>query len=70
MQTDSDRTSPEAIARELTELATRAYGAEAVPALVAQIRDTAEAMARVGAVAFELWADEPDFLVAAERREG
>jgi hypothetical protein len=62
--------APAAIARDLAERAAREYGPEVAATLEAQIRETAEAIARLEAESFGLWSDEPDFLVAAAPREG
>lgn len=70
MMQDRSRPTREAIARDLTDLAVRAYGREAAGGLEGQIRDTAGALALVMEVAFDTWADEPDFLVAPGWREG
>ena len=70
MQTDSSWPSREAVARDLADLATRRYGPEAAQALQRQIAETAGWIALVLEEPLDIWADEPDFLVAPQRRGG
>ncbi len=69
MSTDSSHPSPEAIARELTDLASAHYGPEAARGLDHQILETAKSIALVSAIPFDRWSDEPDFLVAPQPQE-
>ena len=70
MQDDAELRSREAVAEELRELAVRRYGREAAEGLEQHIAEAASAIDLLGEVPFGTWSDEPDFLVAAERREG
>jgi hypothetical protein len=60
----------EEIERELLERARETWGEGRAEALRAQIRDAAGWMATLGEHRLGIHDEEPDFLVASERREG
>ena len=68
MQIDSGWPSREAIARDLADLAARRYGFEVAQTLETQIAETAGWIAMISDVPLGIWSDEPDFLVAPQRR--